>query len=125
MAPESPDFHDPDLASIVETLPVAAVHALPYGAIRLDEEGRVAFYSETERQSSGYNQATISRSFFTEIAPCMNNAQFRGRIDQALAGGTLNITFSFIGDFNDPERELDVRVQSAAGGGCWIFLRRL
>jgi len=55
----------------------------------------------------------------------MNNAKFRGRIDRALAAGTLDITFSFIGDFNDPNRELDVRVQSATNGGYWIFMRRL
>ncbi|PPQ28700.1 PAS domain-containing protein [Rhodopila globiformis] len=125
MEAKAPDFHDPALASIVETLPPAVVDALPYGAIRLDREGRVTFYSETERRLSGYDQPTVARSFFTEIAPCMDNAQFRGRIDKALAAGTLDITFSFVGDFNDPDRELDVRVQSAAGGGCWIFLRRL
>ena len=34
-------------------------------------------------------------------------------------------SFSFIGDFNDPNRELDVRVQSATNGGYWIFMRRL
>src|SRR3954469_24507937 len=125
MAPNGPDFHNPNLASIIETLPPAVVHALPYGVIRLDQEGQVVFFSETERRLSGYNQETLSRSFFVEIAPCMNKAEFRGRIDQALAAGTLNITFSFIGDFDDPDKELDVRVQSATGGGCWIFMQRL
>ena len=125
MAPRAIEFHDRDLAVVVEALPAASVHALPFGAIRLDREGRVVFYNETERLSSGYDREAPSRSFFTEIAPCMNNAKFRGRIDRALAAGTLDITFSFIGDFNDPNRELDVRVQSATNGGYWIFMRRL
>jgi photoactive yellow protein len=125
MAPRGPDFNEPDLASVIETLPPASVHALPFGVIRLDRKGQVIFYSETERRSSGYDQEAISRSFFTEIAPCMNNAKFRGRIGQALAAGTLDISFSFTGDFSDPDRELDVRVQSATDGGCWIFIRRL
>jgi photoactive yellow protein len=124
MAPRAVEFHDRDLAAIVETLPAASVHALPFGAIRLDREGRVTFYSESERLLSGYAQKALSRPFFTEIAPCMNNEKFRGRIGRALAAGTLDITFSFTGDFNDPDRELDVRVQSAIDGGCWIFIRR-
>jgi photoactive yellow protein len=124
MAPRDPDFDDPNLASVIETLPPAVVHALSFGVIQLDREGRVVFYSETERRLSGYDREAISRSFFTEIAPCMNNAKFRGRIGQALAAGTLDIAFSFTGDFNDPDRELDVRVQSATGSGCWIFIRR-
>lgn len=118
------DFFAPDLASIIEILPPEVVHSLPYGAIRLDHEGRVIFYSDTERRLSGYFKETIARSFFTEIAPCMNNPNVRGRIDKALQAGKLNITFTHIGDFNDPDQELDIRVQSASNGGCWIFIRR-
>jgi photoactive yellow protein len=125
MASNIPDFHDPDLASIVEMSPVEVVHALPFGAIRLNREGQVVFYSEAERRLSGYNKEPLTRSFFTEIAPCMNNPEFRGRIDKALKAGKLNITFSYIGDFANPDQELDVRIQSATGGGCWIFMRRL
>jgi len=55
MAPNGPDFHNPNLASIIETLPPAVVHALPYGVIRLDQEGQVVFFSEAERRLSGYN----------------------------------------------------------------------
>src|SRR5690348_14880512 len=112
MVPRGPDFDNPDLTSVIEILPPASVHALPFGVIRLDREGQVVFYSETERRSSGHDREVVSRPFFTEIAPCMNNAKFRGRIDRALAAGTLDISFSFIGDFNDPNKELDVRVQS-------------
>jgi hypothetical protein len=54
----------------------------------------------------------------------MNNAAFRGRIERALAAGHLDITFSHTGDFDDKAKELTVRVQSATGGGCWIFMKR-
>ena len=124
MGLNSPDFHDPDLVSFVELAPPGTVHALPFGAIRLNHEGNVVFYSDAERRLSGYRKDAVSHSFFSEIAPCMNNPDFRGRIDKALQAGKLNITFSYIGDFEDPARQLDVRVQSATGGGCWIFIRR-
>ena len=38
--------------------------------------------------------------------------------------GTLDLEFSHIGDFEDRERELTVRVQSAFDGGYWVFMRR-
>jgi photoactive yellow protein len=121
---ENPDCHDPNLASIIERLPHEIVNSFPFGAIRLDPQGNVVFYSESERRLSGYKKNTITHSFFIEIAPCMDNANVRGRIDTALQAGKLNITFSHIGDFDDSTKELDVRVQSATDGGCWIFIRR-
>jgi photoactive yellow protein len=119
-----PDFDEPLLARAVERLSPQDVHSLPYGAIRLDPEGTVTFYSDSERRLSGYRKEVVGRTFFTEIAPCMNNAGFKGRIDRALAAGKLDIKFGYTGDMPSETMELDVRVQSATGGGCWIFLKR-
>ena len=119
-----PDFDEPQLAKAVERLSPQEVHALPFGAIRLDAEGTVTFYSDAERRLSGYRKEVVGRTFFTDIAPCMNNPGFRGRIDRALAEGKLDIKFGYTGDMPTGTMDLDVRVQSATGGGCWIFLRR-
>lgn len=54
----------------------------------------------------------------------MNNGLFKGRIDKAMKSGTLDIEFTFVGDFSDRNRELHVRVQSATDGGVWIFHHR-
>lgn len=120
----SPDFDEPRLAQAVEQLPPEQVDALPFGAIRLDAEGRVVSYSAAERQLSGYAKEVSGRSFFTDIAPCMNNSSFRGRIEKAEAAGRLDIAFGYVGDFDDTTKELHVRAQSATGGGCWIFMKR-
>jgi photoactive yellow protein len=119
-----PDFATPALAVAVEQLPREVIDTLPFGAIHLDRDGVVAFYSEAERRLSGYRKEVLARPFFTEIAPCMNNAAFKGRIERALAAGTLDIAFDHIGDFDDSAKMLRVRVQSAIGGGCWIFMQR-
>jgi hypothetical protein len=63
-------------------------------------------------------------AFFTDIAPCMNTDEMRVRIDQATAAGVVNIEFTHVGDFDDCDRELTVKIQSAADGGMLIFLRR-
>lgn len=121
----SPDFDAPDLALRVEALPSVAVDALPFGAIRVGTDGLVDYYSAAERRLSGSKEAArVGLDFFGTIAPCMDNSDFRGRIDRALKAGTLNLEFSHIGDFEDRDRELSVRIQSASTGGFWIFMRR-
>jgi hypothetical protein len=54
----------------------------------------------------------------------MNNANFRGRIDRAIAEGRLDIQFSYVADLPTGTTDIEVRIQAASGGGCWMFLRR-
>lgn len=121
-----PAFEEPLLAQRIERLDESLVHTLPYGAIRLDREGRVAFFSETEARQSGYGPRPVAgRRFFTEIAPCFDTPAFLGRIEQAQTAGRLDIELSYVGDFDDADKELRCRIQSAADGGIWIFTQRL
>jgi photoactive yellow protein len=120
-----PDFDTPNLARAVEDLTPDQVDALPFGVIRLDAQDTVVLLNKTEAQQSGYDaRPARGHGFFTDVAPCLDNGYFKGRIDKARRAGTLDIAFSFVGDFCDREREFDVRVQSSSGGGYWIFHRR-
>lgn len=120
-----PSFDEPQLARAVEALPSDAVDALPFGAIRLDADGNVRFYSRAEARLSGYGaRPALGKRFFTDMAPCMDTEAFRGRIEAAAGTQRLDLEFGWVGDFVDRQRELTVRVQSASDGGCWIFIRR-
>lgn len=121
-----PDYDLPKLAPAVEALDDAQIDRLPFGAIRLDAAGKVIRHNATERRLSGYGgRDSLGKSFFTDIAPCMATEGYRGRIERALQAGTLDLEFTHIGDFEDRERELNVRIQSASGGGYWIFMQRV
>ena len=113
----------PDLAAAVEKLTPDQINALPFGAIRLDPDFNVLFYSDVERQLSGSRKEAVGRPFFLDIAPCLNTDKWRGRIDAALARGTLDISFDHMTDLPSGARdvELHVRVLAASGGGCWMF----
>jgi photoactive yellow protein len=116
---------DPTLPARVAELSLAELDHLPFGVIRLDPEGKVTFYSKTEAEQSGYrDRRAIGREFFTQMAPCLATPERLRRIAEARQEGTLDITFEQIGDFDDAERELHVRVVSAPGGGVWLFLER-
>ena len=118
-------FDARDLARQVEALGEAEIDALPFGAIRLDDKGAVTFFSKAERELSGYGaRPTVGKIFFTDIAPCMADAGFRDRLEAARDRGTLDIAFSWTGDFADRRREMRVRIQSASDGGVWIFMQR-
>ena len=123
IASASLDIDAPDLAAAVERLEPEGINTLPFGAIRLDPEFKVVFFSDAERRQSGYRKDAVGRAFFLEIAPCLNTAKYRDRIEQALANGKLDITFDHTADLPSGAQDVDlhVRVLSATGGGCWIF----
>jgi photoactive yellow protein len=119
------DFDRPDLARAVEALSPEQVDALPFGAIRVDPEGRVVLLNRTEAELSGFGQRpAIGKIFFSDIAPCMGVEEFQGRIQRARAHGHLDLAFGWVGDFSDRGRQLRVRVQSASDGGIWVFIDR-
>jgi len=123
--PIVPGFDTPDLARAIEALPTDVVDTLAFGAIQVGADGIVVYYSASERRLSGSGMRDrIGLDFFSRIAPCMDNADFRGRIERAIAAGAFDLEFTHVGDFEDRDRELTVRVQPASAGGYWIFLRR-
>ncbi len=120
-----PMFDTPKLAEAVEALSGEQLDLLPFGVTGLDKNNIVRVFNKAEAELSGYGErASLGRLFFTDVAPCMNNGYFKGRIEKALREGTLDIRFTFLGDFSDSDRELTVRAQSASDGGCWIFIKR-
>ena len=120
-----PDFDTIKLADAIESLTPEEVDQLPFGVIGIDAEGAVRVFNKSEAHQSGYgSRPAFGKLFFIDVAPCMNNGYFKGRIDKARASGALDIYFSFVGDFSDSNRELTVRVQSAKDGGTWIAIKR-
>jgi photoactive yellow protein len=115
------DFDSPDLARRVEALSDAERDVLPFGVIHLDPNDKVLFYSATEAKLSGYGMTPLGRNFF-EVGRNPANPDLRRRIHEAMECGTVDLEFGWTGDLI--HRELRIRVQSAAGGGVWLFIER-
>lgn len=118
-------FDAADLNATLDALSDDDKHQLPFGVIGLDREQRVRFYSHTEARLSGLgDRPIIGLDFFAQIAPCMNTGSFRGRIEEALRTGKLDIEIGHTGDFSDRSRFMRVRIMSAADGGFWLVNQR-
>ena len=118
-------FDDVDIVEKIESLDVKSIDKLPFGVVRLDDNGAVQLFNTTEAELSGYGgRPKLGRNFFTEIAPCMNSPEMRGRIEAARKAGAIDIELGWIGDFKDQDGELRIRALSASSGGIWLFVSR-
>lgn len=120
-------FEHPDLAAELEKLTPEEIDALSFGAIRLDETGKITLYSARERLDSGYRLEAVNRLYFADVAPCLDTTAFRGRIENARKSGRLSIDVTQFVDLPGGQKDVEVRmrVQSAPSGATWILTQRL
>ncbi|NMO23032.1 PAS domain-containing protein [Pyxidicoccus fallax] len=100
---------------------------LPFGAIKLDGEGRVVAYNAAEAAlARRERKATLGRRFFEEIAPCTNTASFRGRLDALVErGGEATERFDFKFLFPWGARDVRIRLMVLRDGSRWVFVTAL
>src|SRR4051812_15181570 len=71
--------------------------ALPFGSIKLDRSGRVTLYNKAERELARRDAVDVlGKLFFEEVAPCTNNAAFRGRLDELARNGGKSARFDYL-----------------------------
>jgi photoactive yellow protein len=100
---------------------------LPFGAIRLDDDGGVCEYNAYESQLTGLApDVVLGRNFFRDVAPCTNNALFRGAFERGVAAGHLDHLFPYT--FTYRMRPVNVKVhllREAASGTNWVLVARV
>ena len=101
---------------------------LPYGAILLDESGRILSYNDTESRMARLPiEAVLGRNFFTEVAPCTRVKEFEGRFRALASGQSLPVvSFDFVFPFPFGAQRVAVLLTRGANPGTVIMalLRR-
>ena len=123
MAEASIDFNAADIAAQAEQARQSDLDRLPYGVIKLDRQGIVKFYSATEARLSGYSVVPLGQNLF-DVSQSASREDLRARIMHAMEDGPVDLELAWVGDANDPMREMRIRVQSARDGGVWMFIER-
>ena len=113
-----------DLESI-EKMPEKELDALPFGAIRLDRDGKVLSYNQTEANLTGRKKENVvGRNFFTEVAPCTNVQAFAGKFREGVARGEMHEIFPYRFDFKMAPRDVTVTLFYSKGTeSAWVFVR--
>src|SRR5437763_1672035 len=71
--------------------------ALPFGSIRLDRADRVTLYNQAESALARRDAAEVlGKRFFEDVAPCTNNATFRGRLEELTRKGGKSARFDYL-----------------------------
>lgn len=98
---------------------------LPIGAIRLDKEGKILSYNQTEADLAGRRkEAVIGKNFFTDVAPCTNVQEFAGKFREGVRQGSLHTVFPYIFDYQmDPRNVWVTLFYSNETDTAWVFVR--
>lgn len=100
---------------------------LPFGAIRLDKDGKVLSYNAAEARLTGRDpKRVIGRNFFTDVAPCTNVQAFAGRFREGIAQKKLHAIFPYRFDFEMAPRDVTVTLfYSEQTDSAWVFVREM
>jgi photoactive yellow protein len=100
---------------------------LPIGAIRVDAEGTILFYSRRESELTGRAPLQVlGKNFFRDIAPCTVVPEFFGRFRSGVLSGSLHTVFEFLFDFDmHPVRVRVSMRDSERDGEYWILVEPL
>jgi photoactive yellow protein len=117
------DFDDVLDDEGLKNLTSAEYEALPFGSIKLDRAGRVTLYNQAESALARRNaQEMLGKHFFEEVAPCTNNAKFRGRLDELIRGGVKSARFDYLFLFPWGSKPVRIQLWVPDADTRWIFV---
>ncbi|QIT56533.1 photoactive yellow protein [Aquisalimonas sp. 2447] len=100
---------------------------LAFGAIQLDGSGKILQYNAAEGDITGRNpNSVIGKNFFTDVAPCTDSKEFRGRFEEGVKSGEMNTMFEYVFDYQMKPTKVKVHMKKAlVGNSFWIFVKRV
>ncbi len=120
-------FGQGDIENAMAKLGKGDVDNLAFGAIQLDDSGKILQYNATEGAITGRDpKAVIGKNFFTDVAPCTKTPQFFGRFQDGVKSKNLNVMFEYTFDYNMAPTKVKVHMKRAlTGDSNWIFVKRV
>jgi photoactive yellow protein len=117
-----------DLAAMykqIHTLSPHELDELPYGAIKLDKEGKILNYNRYESAISGVpREHAIGKNFFREVAPCTDVQKFHGRFKEGVARRKLHEKFRYHFPFKkSPRTVLITLFYHDDTQHVWVFIQ--
>lgn len=121
-------FDDSNLENVLAKMDDNQIDDLAFGAIQLDADGRILKYNQAEGAITGRNpDEVVGKNFFTEVAPCTNRPEFRGKFDEGVRSGDLNTLFEYVFDYQMKPTKVKVHMKNSMGtdNTYWMFVKRV
>lgn len=120
-------FGQDNIENAMAKLGAGEVDALAFGAIQLDDDGKILQYNAAEGAITGRDpKAVIGKNFFTEVAPCTKTAEFYGKFQDGVRNSNLNVMFEYKFDYEMSPTKVKVHMKKSLDGNSnWIFVKRI
>ena len=104
---------------------VEELNEVPFGVVRLDDDGTVTFYNRYESELSGIDPSdAVGQNFFTELAPCSNSHLFQGRFEEGVRKDSLDELFAYTFTYKMRPTLVDVRLYRDDAGQNWVMIHK-
>ena len=120
-------FGKTDVENVLSKMNDGQLNKLAFGAIELDAAGKILKYNAVEGAITGRDpKAVIGKSFFTEVAPCTNRPEFKGKFDAGVRAKSLNTMFEYVFDHQMKPTKVKIHMKRALTGDTyWVFVKRV
>lgn len=116
-------FAKPDVLAKLDSLSRADLDKLPFGAVKVTDAGVIQEYNRYESQLAGVQpSAAITKNFFTQLAPCTNNAVFYGNFKKGVAAKAYNLLFVYTFSYNMVPTPVRIHLHRTPKGTNWILV---
>ena len=107
----------------IARLPDQAVDELPFGAIALDREGRIASFNAFEAQAAECHADAVIGMRFSELAPCTMVQEFTRAMEAAQDGTVGDAVIRFVFPRHGAQALVSVRIfRDEAHDRVWLFV---
>jgi photoactive yellow protein len=116
----------PQLTQRIGPLTEEEFAKLPFGAVKLNQDGVILKYNFHDGRSSGREPwEIIGQNFFTQVAPATNIEEFAGRFREGIRAGNLDVTFPY--RVQSAGKRIDVEItltMDLDGKNAWVFVKQ-
>lgn len=120
-------FGSDDIENQLANMDDSQLDNVAFGAIQLDSNGKILQYNSAEGDITGRDPSeVVGKNFFTDVAPCTNSSEFKGKFDEGVKSGELNTMFEYTFDYQMKPTKVKVHMKKAlSGDSYWVFVKRL
>lgn len=120
-------FGEDNIENALASMSRNQLDKVAFGAIQLDDKGNILKYNAAEGDITGRDPSkVIGKNFFRDVAPCTDSPEFKGRFQEGVKSGDLNVMFEYTFDYEMKPTRVKVHMKKAlSGDSYWVFVKRL